>query len=167
MTGIFTIGYEGASAEDFVETLKLMDIHVLLDIREFPISRRKGFAKNALRQSMESYGIVYHHEARLGSPKPIRDKLKKDKDYSAFFNSYDAYLESQMGLLHSLWKELRGNIALMCYERDHRECHRSSVARELAKITGIQPRHIGVQGHEQREAYKAAGSNSCKGVSTA
>ena len=45
MKGLFTIGYEGVSLDDFLATLENTAIDVLLDIREFPVSRRKGFSK--------------------------------------------------------------------------------------------------------------------------
>jgi uncharacterized protein (DUF488 family) len=55
-------------------------IDVLLDIREIPISRRRGFSKTALRQTVEGAGIAYRHERRLGSPKVLRHKLRSDGD---------------------------------------------------------------------------------------
>ena len=48
MTELATIGYEGSAIEDFIATLKLANIEILLDVREIPLSRKKGFSKNAL-----------------------------------------------------------------------------------------------------------------------
>ena len=59
---IVTIGYEGAEVADFLATLSQLGVTTLLDIRELPISRRKGFAKNALREGLLSVGIEYRHE---------------------------------------------------------------------------------------------------------
>jgi uncharacterized protein (DUF488 family) len=36
------------------------------------------------------------------------------------------------------------NICLMCFERDHKLCHRNIVVEELLKIQPIQVKHIGV-----------------------
>ena len=44
MKKLFTIGYEGTDFPDFLETLKEVKADVLLDVREIPISRRKGFS---------------------------------------------------------------------------------------------------------------------------
>ena len=57
MKRLFTIGYEGISLDDFLITLDKANINVLLDIREFPISRRKGFSKNALCDALSRIDI--------------------------------------------------------------------------------------------------------------
>lgn len=156
MRGLFTIGYEGADIDDFVATLSVMGVDVLLDIRELPISRRRGFAKRALSEAVGEVGIGYRHEKQLGSPKPIRDELKKGGDYDRFFRAYTEHLDGHRDLLEQLANDLCGNVALLCYERNHNECHRSVVADALAQMTGCKPVHLGVQGHEQRENYKKA-----------
>ena len=51
---LFTIGYEGAVIKDFIETLRAFDIKVLVDIREVPVSRKRGFSKNALAPSFRA-----------------------------------------------------------------------------------------------------------------
>jgi uncharacterized protein (DUF488 family) len=43
-----TIGYEGVSIDAFIATLKAAKVTLLLDVRELPISRRRGFSKTAL-----------------------------------------------------------------------------------------------------------------------
>ncbi len=45
---ILTIGYEGVSLTDFIATLKAHRVRQILDVRELPMSRRKGFSKTAL-----------------------------------------------------------------------------------------------------------------------
>ena len=167
MNRIYTIGYEGASIEDFVATLELMKVDLLLDVRELPISRRRGFAKRALSQALAEAGISYRHEKRLGSPKPIRDRLKKDRNYEIFFRDYGQHLREQSPLVEGLAQELTGTVALMCFERDHNECHRKAVADALAALTDTKPTHLGVQGYEQRKAYEAASLDSGQGVSAA
>lgn len=150
LSQLFTIGYEAADPEDFIATLKHVGINTLLDIRELAISRRKGFAKNALRQSLQEAAIQYHHEPRLGSPKDIRDRLRSTGDYNAFFRDFDNYLSGQQALLKSLADELDGAVVLLCYERDHTECHRRSVARALQGITHLKPKHLGVHPHARK-----------------
>ena len=145
MDAIYTIGYEGAAPEDFLMTLRQAGVTLLFDIREIPISRRKGFSKSALKQAMAAAGIDYLHERRLGSPKPIRDRLHRDGDYGAFFDRFNDYLDTQVDLLRILADQVPGVVALMCYERDPRVCHRSAVATALATLTGIPPRHLGVR----------------------
>lgn len=164
---LFTIGYEGANLEDFIETLRLVEVDMLLDVRELPASRRKGFSKNALREALEAVGISYRHERLLGSPKTMRHELRETWDYDKFFAAFDQHLEQQAGLIQQLAESLVGHIVLLCFERDHKECHRTPVAEKIAEFTGVKPRHIGVQGHDQRQRYKNQGAYSRKGLSPA
>lgn len=152
MKHLLTIGYEGADFRDFLATLEVLGVTTLLDIRELPMSRRPGFAKTALREGLASVGIDYRHEPRLGSPKAIRYQLRDDGDYKRFFRDFGRYLNTQADLLDELASELTGTVALLCYERDHTTCHRRAVATALSEITGLTPKHQGVQGHAQRQA---------------
>jgi uncharacterized protein (DUF488 family) len=163
--GLITIGYEGADFADFLGTLRLSNVTTLLDVREMAISRRRGFAKNALREGLASVGIGYRHEPRLGSPTAVRHKLRDDGDYERFFRDFDSYLATQTALLNRLTEELDGTVALLCYERDYTQCHRRSVADALSSITGIKPKHQGVQGHVQRQAVARTRAHSRQGLS--
>lgn len=145
LTGIFTIGYEGADLADFLASLRAKGVTSVLDIRERAISRRKGFAKNGLRTALSSVGIGYEHEPRLGSPANIRDALRANKDYDQFFADFERHLDDHEALLDELAKTLSGVVALLCYERKHQECHRSRVALRLQKRTGLKPNHMGVR----------------------
>ncbi len=164
MKGLYTIGYEEASIEDFVSTLKAAGVTTLLDIREIPLSRKKGFSKRALAEAVEGAGITYRHERGLGSPKPIRQKLHSDGDYKRFFASFTDYLKSQAPLLKALSVELEGKVALMCFERDPATCHRSVVARQLDALTGLKTKHLGVM---HGTGHKRARIDSGEGVPAA
>jgi uncharacterized protein (DUF488 family) len=164
---LLTIGYEGADPTDFLATLELVGVTTLLDIREIAMSRRRGFAKTALREGLASVGIDYRHEPRLGSPKAIRHQLREDGDYPRFFRDFERYLKTQSALLEELAEELTGTVALLCYERDHTLCHRRAVADALSVLTGIPPKHQGVQGHAQRQAAARTRAHSRQGVPAA
>jgi uncharacterized protein (DUF488 family) len=168
MKKLYTIGYEGADMADFLSTLKRADTDVLLDVRELPISRRKGFSKTALKDALASVGIAYRHEKQLGSPKAVRHQLREDWNYTRFFRAYDKHLGQQKDLLEQLTREIQGNVALMCYERDHTTCHRASVVNALAGMLDLEPVHLGVEKeNERREARKTTYSNSGKSLSPA
>lgn len=168
MKRLYTIGYEGADLADFLNTLKHAKARVLLDVREIPISRRKGFSKTALKTALAGVGIDYRHERQLGSPKQIRHRLREDWDYKRFFRDFGRHLDKQSDLLTLLTQELKGNVVLMCYEKDHTECHRSSVVNELADRLGLEPIHLNVEhNHDRREAQQAAYSHLGKGLSPA
>ncbi len=168
MKKLFTIGYEGAQLDDFLATLKKHKTHVLLDVRELPMSRRKGFSKTALKEALAEVGIEYRHERQLGSPKKIRHQLREDWNYKRFFKAYDRHLDKQGDLLETLTQELsKHNVALMCFEKDHTTCHRASVVDALAEMLAVTPVHLEVQTHEPGKARKASYPHLGKGLSPA
>lgn len=155
MNQLFSIGYESAEIGNFISTLKENRVDVLVDIREFPISRRKGFSKKVLRNALNFAGIGYRHEKWLGSPKDLRHKLRVDHDYATFFDKYNKHLHGQSDLLVQLSEELSGNVVFMCYEKCHKQCHRSSVLDALATLVSKRPVHLGVRlnGFEKKATH--------------
>lgn len=167
MRNIFTIGYEGATLSDFLATLDLAGVDTLLDVREIPTSRRRGFSKSALSAALLDAGFGYRHERRLGSPTKIRHRLRQDKNYTKFFRDFRCYLNTQTDLLDELIRSMAGNVALMCYERDPNTCHRHIVAGVMESLTGKPARHLGVKHNVSREGPRAASSHLGEGISTA
>lgn len=143
MQALFTIGYEKADPADFIATLRAAGIDILIDVRERAMSRRKGFAKTALRNMLAEASIDYRHEPSLGSPSEIRNRLKRDRDYDRFFREYEQHLDQQGDVLDAL-AQVDGRAVLLCYERNPNECHRLSVARRLTERTGLEVQHLGV-----------------------
>lgn len=127
-----SVGYEGTIPKEFFSTLKANDIQVLIDVRENPVSRKKGFSKNALRQSAEQNGIKYYHFPLLGSQREIRKEYRSNNNWIWFSNQYNTYLESQENeierLFDVIWQE---NCCLMCFEADYTLCHRSLLIEHL------------------------------------
>jgi len=150
IAGLLTIGYEGASVADFLATLTTTGVTSVLDIREFAGSRRPGFAKTALRSNLASVNVGYRHERSLGSPREIRARLRTTGDYGVFFRDFDRYLGTREDLLRRLAAELTGDVALLCYERDYRQCHRQSVAAAIGAMTGLVPEHLCVDVERRR-----------------
>lgn len=146
MTNLFTIGYEGAQLADFLRRLKAARVNVVVDVRELPLSRRRGYSKSSLADLLQKNGIQYVHKRELGAPKEIRHELRETGDYSEYFRRFNAYLRTQRDALERVVDECVGAVVLMCFERDPKECHRSAVARELGKLTDLQPVHLDVEG---------------------
>jgi len=142
MRKLFTIGYEGVTLDAFIHTLEEAKIDLLLDVRELPASRRKGFSKTALSTALAEAGIAYRHEKCLGTPKAVRHRLREDRDYDRFFRDFDRHLSQQSALMERLGAELKGNVALMCFERDAALCHRHRVAAALGERLHVVPTHL-------------------------
>jgi len=67
---LYTIGYEGLDISSFVEELREQKIRVLIDVRELPLSRKKGFSKSALNTVVTAAGVKYIH---------LRDLARREK----------------------------------------------------------------------------------------
>ena len=52
MSAIFTIGYEGATQPDLIETLRRAGVGLVIDVRAIAASRRAGFSKTILANSL-------------------------------------------------------------------------------------------------------------------
>ncbi|HUV36436.1 MAG TPA: DUF488 domain-containing protein [Patescibacteria group bacterium] len=134
---LYTIGYEGRNMADFISCLKSSNISIVLDVRETPISRKKGFSKSALKTELEKEGLAYFHMRELGSPKDMRRKLYEDQDYDFFFRSFIAYLKSKQSHLEKAYAlAFKSTCCLMCYEKQAEKCHRSVVAQKIAECDG-------------------------------
>jgi uncharacterized protein (DUF488 family) len=124
---LFTIGYEQATQAAVVAALREAGVEVLADIRYLPLSRRPGFSKSSLRTAVEEAAIAYRHFKHLGTPAEGRAAARRH-DHAELSRIYSGQLElpealAQMAELRALAEEKR--VALLCYERDAAECHRS------------------------------------------
>jgi uncharacterized protein (DUF488 family) len=129
---LYTIGYEGRSIDEFVACLKSSSVTIVVDIRELPLSRKRGFSKSPLKERLEQEGLSYLHIRELGSPREIRNKLHENQDYQSFFESFVEYLSSKSDALERVHEfAFHSSCCLMCYERDAGQCHRSVVAQKI------------------------------------
>lgn len=136
---VYTIGYEGLSFQTFLSTLQDHDIEHVIDIRRNPISRKSGFSKKGLQQSLYAANIQYTHLIDLGTPNDVRKELKETLDYENFFKKMDTYLSSQtIALQEALELTLNQKCTLLCFERNPEECHRMVVAAQIAKRSNLQ-----------------------------
>jgi uncharacterized protein (DUF488 family) len=140
-----TIGYEKSSLADFVATLRLAGVDTLVDVRERAQSRRPGFSKKALALALHNVEINYLHLPQLGDPKEGREAARAGK-MNLFREIYGEVIVGQpaqeaLNLLINLI--LEQSVCLMCFERDHNDCHRKIVAEELEVRLGLKAAHWG------------------------
>lgn len=135
MTRIYTVGYEGLRLQELILSLQANGIKALIDIREYPVSRKPGFSKRALSQALCRNGIGYEHWQNLGAPRGIRQALKQTGDWQVYSRDYLELLGSLSGILRNLAvRAEQTTLCLLCFERDYRECHRSLVTGELERL---------------------------------
>jgi uncharacterized protein (DUF488 family) len=144
---VYTAGYEGRSLDDFLIDLQTQRVRLLVDVREAPISRKRGFSKTALAAALQSVGIGYLHIRALGCPRPIRDAYRQDHDWEEYSRRFLAYLDGQQEPVDELAELCRQQpTALLCYEADFNRCHRSYVANAVARRIDAPVAHITATG---------------------
>jgi uncharacterized protein (DUF488 family) len=136
---LYTFGYEGLDLETFIARLVAVGVRSVIDVRELPLSRKKGFSKTGFAQRLEMAGIAYFHAPTLGCPKAIRDQYRKDGDWVVYTRSFAAYMKTQKAKIEELaevaWSSA---VCLVCFEADPATCHRTYVAR-AAHAAGAPP----------------------------
>jgi uncharacterized protein (DUF488 family) len=132
MPDVMTIGYQDRTVDQFIDDLVAAGIKVLVDVRLTPLSRKTGLSKNGLAPRLRDAGIDYVHLPALGNPRENRDAFRRGDE--AAVERYQHVLrtpESQSALDHLVRLATHQRVALMCFERDAAECHRSVVADAL------------------------------------
>jgi len=143
---LFTIGYEKLDQKQFIAYLSNHGVEVVADIRKLPASRKKGFSKTVLRETLSSKGIDYVNYRDLGAPKELRDELYKSGNYDRFFRKYENNILDKTDHLAEILSFINcgRKVALLCFERNPQKCHRKIVAAELRKLdgNGLKVEHI-------------------------
>ena len=139
---IFTIGYEAATMAEFLSALQGAGVGRLIDVRAVPNSRRPGFSKTPLRNALAEVGIDYVHLKALGTPAEGRSAARAGR-HEDLERIYAGQLELPEAIVQAeQMKELAADkpSALLCYEREPAQCHRSlllaAVARD-ARVTHL------------------------------
>jgi len=135
-TTLFTIGYEQTPARAVLDELQAAGVKLLVDVRAIAASRRPGFSKRQLAAGLDERGIGYLHLRGLGTPKEGREAARAG-DVATLARIYDAHLKTprareEMDELATLVRGA-GPLCLLCYERDHRNCHRRFIAELIAE----------------------------------
>lgn len=142
---LFTVGYEGATIKTFIENLRANNVECILDVRELPLSRKRGFSKTQLDQALNDANIRYVHLRELGTPKRVRDELKSTRDYTSFFKKMNRYLAAKKDAIETALNYVANSTCcLMCFEKLASECHRKLVAKKIKAKggNGLQITHI-------------------------
>ncbi len=136
MRTLFTIGYEQAKPAAVIAELKRAKVDTVVDTRAVVSSRRPGFSKRPLAAALGEAGIDYVHLQKLGTPAQGRAAARSG-DVSALRRIYDRHIKSAaaqeaLGELLGLVKSGK-RVALLCYCRDPKTCHRSLIAAQIRK----------------------------------
>ena len=146
----FTIGYEQTPAKAVLDELEQAGVKLLVDVRAVASSRRPGFSKSQLAAGLDERGIAYLHLRGLGTPKEGRLAARAG-DYGTLEKIFAKHLKTaqakeELDELSALVRK-SGPICILCYERDHRHCHRRWIAeiieeRDDVKIENLAARQV-------------------------
>lgn len=131
---LYTIGYEGATQDEFIATLQGSGVERVIDVRAVPLSRKPGFSKNVLAAALKEAGIDYIHLKALGTPPEGREAARKG-DHATMERVYAVQLETPEAIVQSAeMLALAGEkpSALLCFERDPAMCHRTLLIEAVA-----------------------------------
>jgi uncharacterized protein (DUF488 family) len=121
---IYSVGYEGLTVDGLVERLQQSRIEELVDVRANPYSRKPGFSRKRLAESLAAAGIMYRHEPLLGN------SFRDVEDFGTAMDLMRGHLAvgepaEAVARLVDLAADRR--IAVLCLENDQRRCHRHVV----------------------------------------
>jgi len=133
MNKLATIGYETDTQGGMIGRLKAAEVELVVDVRAVASSRKAGFSKTLLGNSLKADGIDYLHLRPLGTPKPGREAARAGR-IDEMRRIFDAHLEepeAQLALAQATELASQKRIALLCYEDDPNCCHRQIVAQRI------------------------------------
>lgn len=136
---VYTTGYEGLQIDGFLNILVQNGIWQVIDVRGHPVSRRYGFHKSTLSKLCGRLDIEYRHVPELGIPSESRAALLRPSDNEQMLDDYEntilpAHKEAVSRIAN--WVRTKASV-LVCMEADPRLCHRSRLAAQVAKNTGL------------------------------
>ncbi len=128
---LYTIGYEGRSLDELIAILRAARVDLVIDIRDLPLSRRRGFSKTPLGTALGAAGITYVHLRVAGNPyRREKDVLPRPR----LLAKYARHLRRTPDVVAAVASTARQRrAALLCYEHDPASCHRSLLAPAVAR----------------------------------
>jgi len=156
---IWTVGHSTRSADEFNQLLLAHAITALVDVRSFPGSRRyPHFNKSELSRALESVGILYSHNPKLGGRRRPSPHPKNTAWKNASFRAYADHIETEefaQGIEELLEIAKLKRTAVMCAEALWWRCHRSLIA-DFLKAKGLTVIHILDSRKTEEHPYTAA-----------
>ena len=142
---LFTIGYEQTPPKAVLDELQNAGVKLLVDVRAVVSSRRPGFSKNQLAAALDERGIGYIHMKGLGTPKEGRLAARSGK-YDELEKIFARHLKTpqareELDELSALVKK-SGPVCILCYERDHKHCHRQWIAEIIEDRDGVRTENL-------------------------
>lgn len=123
MNKVYSLGHSNISIEEFINSLIDIDIKYLIDVRSDPTSSYvPHFNRDNLEKSLEKKQIQYFYCGReLGG----RQEIQFDK--YTYTSEYEEAIKNIVKII------TLGKSAIMCSEKDYKNCHRKFISETLLK----------------------------------
>lgn len=105
-------------------------IDVLVDVRRNPKAWSAIWSKPSLKQHLPANGVTYYSAPELGNVSGTTTWVPPDEGHA----------EKALQELATIAQNK--TLALMCAELDSTRCHRTPVATELSRMTGLPVEHL-------------------------
>jgi uncharacterized protein (DUF488 family) len=158
MPQIATIGVYGFDVAGFLNALRRADVHLLLDVRQRRGVRGAQYAwANSLRlqATLRQAGISYRHHRELAPTTELRELQYREDDRvgvgkrtrielaRAYERRYESEILDRVDIPKLVAGMPRDGVTvLLCVERDPEACHRSLIARRMARDCGTPVTHL-------------------------
>jgi uncharacterized protein (DUF488 family) len=135
MRRLSTIGYEGKTLDEFLGELKDAAVEIVIDVRAVAASRRPGFSKTALSNALREQGIDYLHLRPLGTPAAGREAARAGRiaEMNRIYSGQLETPEAGLALEQALASAGDRHAALLCYEKEACDCHRTMLAGRMVE----------------------------------
>ena len=143
-TTLFTVGHSNHSIDSLLHLLTSHDIKHLVDVRSAPYSRRvPHFNKDIIAETLSGQGIVYTFMGRSLGGRPS-DLRHFDQNGRANYRKMTEAQKFKVSLKWLLETAGDSSTAIMCSEKDPRNCHRTLlIGHEFRKGRAKGPPHTG------------------------
>ena len=126
--GLYTLGYEKRTLDQFIAILATSSIDIVVDVRETAWSHKPGFSKRQFRSALEDAGIEYVHANFAGNPKWLRSNAESHAEclewYGWYIQHFVEIVDAFEALVGPSVREGK-RVCLTCFERHADDCHRS------------------------------------------
>ena len=123
---IYTIGYTGFSAYEFINVLRDREINVVIDVRSTPYSERyPDYNKENLERVLKSNQIYYRNYIKEFGARQDNRNFYSSEGYLDFevFSKSEQFLSGVEKIENSVAKGYK--IVLLCAEKKPIQCHRT------------------------------------------
>jgi uncharacterized protein (DUF488 family) len=157
----FTIGHSTRSIEEFVGLLQSAGVHLLVDVRTLPRSRRNPqFNRETLPATLADFQIGYEHLAALGGLRGHQRNVSPAVNgfwQNQSFHNYDAMTEQfRTGFARLRHLGHQSPSAMMCAEAVWWQCHRRIIADYLIAADEMVFHIMGANRVEREEMTEGA-----------